>query len=236
MLLVGPRSKFIRRDGGSGMKVTKLLIFSAILLLAMVALAQEFPRVELGFDYSYSRYAPSAPYSKGHSLNGGGGSAVLNITHYLGIKMDLQGYGSNETSFNIARNQTFPNGLSGKVQGNLFTFLFGPEFKLRAPILHPFVHALFGGAHSNVYSNAYKHLCINPLQTGTCSFTAKPVNDAFAMALGGGLDIPVHRNVSIRPVEIDYLITQFDNPFTGGSSQHNFRYSGGIVFTFGHTH
>jgi hypothetical protein len=217
------------------MKAIRLVVFVNIVLLGLAALAQEFPRAEIGLDYSYARFAPSAPYSKGHSLNGGGGSATFNITHYLGIKMDLQGYGSNETSFNIAPNNLFQNGLSGKVQGNLFTYLFGPEFKLHSPIVHPFVHTLFGGAHSNVYSSAYRQLCVNPLQQGSCSFTHQPVNHAFAMALGGGLDIPVNQHVSVRPAELDWLLTQFDNPFTGGSSQHNFRYSGGVVFTFGHT-
>lgn len=217
------------------MKCIKLVLFGSILLFGLAVLAQEFPRVELGLDYSYARYAPSAPYSKGHSLNGGGGSATLNITHYLGIKGDLQGYGSNETGFNIAPNNLFPNGLSGNVQGNLFTYLFGPEFELRAPIAHPFVHVLFGGAHSNVYSNAYKTLCAQPKQSGSCSFTNKPVNDAFAMSMGGGLDIPINKHFTVRPAEIDWLMTQFDNAFTGGSSQHNFRYSAGVVFTFGQT-
>ncbi|HET7640287.1 MAG TPA: hypothetical protein VFK47_16295, partial [Ktedonobacteraceae bacterium] len=105
------------------MTFTKLIFVVAILLLGLGAAAQEFPRSEIGFDYSYARYAPSAPYSKGHSINGGGGSLVFNINEYIGIKMDLQGYGSNHTGFDIAPNSTFPLGLHGDVQGNLFTYL-----------------------------------------------------------------------------------------------------------------
>ena len=56
------------------------------------------------------------------------------------------------------------------------------------------------------------------------------------MAFGGGLDIPFHKHVSFRPVEIDYLLTRFDNPFTGHKNQNNFRYATGLVFTFGHTY
>ena len=215
------------------MKVTKLFIFGGILLLGMAACAQEFPRTELGFDYSYARFGPSAPYTKGHSLNGGGGSVVINISEYLGIKMDLQGYGSNTTGFNISPNPTFPGGALGSVQGNLFTYLFGPQIKVRARRFQPFGHLLFGGAHTNVYGNAFKTLC-QPI-VGGCSFTGAPAADAFAMAFGGGVDIPINKTISIRPAQIDYLLTRFNNPFTGPNNQNNFRYSGGIVFTFGNT-
>ena len=105
------------------MSIIKGVTLGSMLLLGLAAWAQEFPRVEVGADYSYVRYAPSASYTKGHSLNGGGGSATYNFTSYLGIKMDLQGFNSNTTGFNIAPNSTFPNGLNGSVSGNLFTYL-----------------------------------------------------------------------------------------------------------------
>jgi outer membrane protein with beta-barrel domain len=214
------------------MKVTNLLTFGAILLLGVVTWAQEFPRTELGVNYSYARYAPSASYSKGHSLNGGGGSATINWNEYLGIKMDLQGYASNLTSFNIAPNPTFPDGLNGSVEGNLFTYLVGPQFKVRAHNIQPFANLLFGGAHSNVYGNAFKTLC----HTGNCDFSKAPAADAFAMEFGGGVDIPITKKISFRPAEIDYLMTRFSNPLTKTNNQNNFRYSVGLTFTLGHTH
>lgn len=206
------------------------LVLGTILLSAVAAWSQEFPRAEVGFDYSYARYAPSAPYSKGHSLNGGGGSLVFNLNEYIGIKMDLQGYGSNHTGFNIAPNSTFPLGLHGDVQGNLFTYLFGPQIKVRAHGVQPFVDLLFGGAHSNVYTDAFSHFC--PV---ACSFSAKPASDAFAMAFGGGIDIPLGHVVSFRPAEIDYLLTRFSNPFTGTNNQNNLRYQVGVVFNIHNT-
>jgi hypothetical protein len=54
----------------------------------------------VGADYSYLRVAPSAPYTRGHRVNGGGGSLVYNFNEYPGLKMDLQGYTSNKTGFN----------------------------------------------------------------------------------------------------------------------------------------
>ncbi len=212
----------------------KATVFGAILLLGAALWAQEFPRAEVGLNYSYARYSPSAPYSQGHSLNGGGGSATFNINQYLGIKMDLQGFGSTLVGFNIPANSTFPDGASGNVQGNLFTYLFGPQVKIRAQKAQPFFHVLFGGAHSNVYANAFQTIC-QPI-AGGCSFTATPGADAFAMAVGGGVDIPINKRISIRPGEVDYLLTRFTNPFTSTNNQNNFRYSVGVVFNLGHTH
>lgn len=211
----------------------KLLVTTAVLLSSISMWAQEFPRAEVGLDYSYARFSPSAPYSQGHSLNGGGGSIAYNFNEYIGIKMDLQGYGSTENRINISPNNLFPNGLSGTAHGNLFTYLFGPQVTLRTHMVHPFGHVLFGGGHSNVYSNLFRQFCAS--QTGNCpTFTKNPTNHAFAMAFGGGVDIPVGKHVAIRPAEIDYLLTTFDNPFTGGSNQHNFRYAAGVIFSFAH--
>jgi hypothetical protein len=199
----------------------------------MTAWGQEFPRVELGGDYSFARFSPNAAYTQGHSLNGGGGSITLNINEYLGVQMDLQGYQATTNGFTIPSGLSFPGGASGKVSGDLFTYMFGPQLKVRAHGLHPFGHLLFGAAHTNVYADAFKQIC-QPI-AGTCSFKTSPAEDAFAMALGGGVDIPIGHVVSFRPAEIDYLLTRFTNPFAN-SNQNNFRYSAGLVFSFGHTH
>jgi hypothetical protein len=214
------------------MSIIKSMVFGSMLLLGLAACAQEFPRIEVGADYSYVRYAPSASYTKGHSLNGGGGSGTFNITSYLGIKMDLQGFNSNTTGFNISPNAIYPNGLHGSVQGNLFTYLFGPQVKIRLHGFQPFGQLLFGGAHSNVYGNAFKTLC-KPLTP--CAFSGAPSGNTGAMEFGGGLDIPINKTISFKPVEIDYLLTRFSNPLSGKNNQSNFRYSAGIVFTFGYT-
>ena len=208
----------------------KWIVFAISFLFSITAWAQEFPKAEVGLDYSYARFAPNAAGSRGHSLNGGGGSLVFNFNQYLGIKADFQGYGSTTTNFFFAPSLRFPTGASANVQGNLFTYMFGPQIKLHTPKIQPFVHALFGGAHSNVYANAFKHICVSG--STVCSFSTAPANNAFAMAFGGGVDIPIGHVVAIRPAEIDYLYTNFTNQFNN-SNQNNFRYSGGIVFNLG---
>jgi Outer membrane protein beta-barrel domain len=215
------------------MKLRTVLILGAILLLGMAAWAQEFPRAEVGANYSYQRYAPTVRYAKGHSLNGGGGSVVINWNEYLGIRADLQGYTSNTTGFDIPANPTFPNGLQGNVQGNMFTYLFGPQLKVRAHKVQPFGSLLFGGAHTNLYSNVFTKLC-QPI-AGGCAVSKAPTAEAFALSVGGGIDIPFGKTVSFRPAEANYVMTRFSNPFTGTNNQNHFRYSAGVFFNLGHT-
>lgn len=210
--------------------VLKYSLIATVVLLAVGAWSQEFPAGELNFDYSYVRYAPNVPGSQGHSFNGGGGSIVFDLNRFLGIKADFQGYGSTTSNFLIAPNATFPSGVNANVQGNLFTYLFGPQIKVHAHRAQPFVHMLFGGAHSNVYANAFKNICLR--NAGLCAFSTAPSNNTFAFAFGGGIDIPIGHSVAIRPAEIDYLYTNFSNRFNN-SNQNNFRYSGGITFNLG---
>ena len=202
-----------------------------VLVLGLTVWAQEFPRAELAIDYSFVRYAPSASYTQGHNLNGGGGAIKVNFNSYLGILADFQGYGASKADFTIPANTFFPGGGSGTVSGNLFTYLFGPQIKVPVHLrVHPFGQLLFGGAHSNVYGNAFKQIC-QPV-VGACSFKGAPASDAFAMAFGGGVDIPITHMISIRPGEIDYLLTRFTNKFAN-TNQNNFRYSAGLVVSFG---
>lgn len=48
------------------------------------------------------------------------------------------------------------------------------------------------------------------------------------MALGGGIDIKIHRRFAIRAFQSDYLLTRFFN-----GNQHNFRLSAGFVWRIG---
>lgn len=214
-------------------KVRAILLGGTFLLLGLAAWAQEFPRAELTFDYSFLRFNPVAAYAQAHNLNGGGGEIKVNINYYLGILMDLQGYGASKTNFAIPAGTYFTSAVSGTVSGNMFTYMFGPQIKVRAHGLHPFGQLLFGAAHTNAYGSLFKQIC-QPI-AGECGFKTAPADDAFAMSFGGGVDVPINKSVSLRPGEIDYLLTRFTNRFTN-SNQSNFRYSAGVVFTFGNTH
>lgn len=205
------------------MKATKVLVCMLILGLGLAAWAQEQPRVELAIDYSYARFNPST-FAQAHNLNGGGGSFTFNVNRWLGLKAELFGYGASTSLFTIpAGNPILPAGGTFAVSGNMFTYLFGPQIKYRAKKFQPFVHALFGGAYSNTYANLYQ-------QAGVIGVA--PGNNAFAMAFGGGLDIPITKTIAIRPFQVDYLMTRFGNTLDT-NNQHNFRYAGGITFYLG---
>jgi hypothetical protein len=213
------------------MKITKTILFGAVLLIGLAAWAQDFPRYEVSGNYSYARFNPSTNGTKGLSLNGGGGAAVFNINEYLGIKMDLQGFNSNTFAWNIPVSTNFPSGGTFHASGNLFTYMFGPQVKFRSPRFEPFVSLLFGGAHSNAYANAFHALCVNP---GSCvAVSGSPSGNGFAMSAGGGFDIPINKTISFRPAEVDWFLTKINNQFNGGSPQNNFRYSAGVNFSFG---
>lgn len=207
-----------------------LLVFTV--LLGTTAWGQEFPRQEVSADYSYAHYVPSTVFSnvKNQGLNGGGGAYVFNLTQYLGIKADFQGYGSFSSTYAIPVSTNFPDGGILRAQGNLFTYLFGPTVKLRTHMVQPFGNLLVGGAHSNLYGTAYKQCGVSIV----CSFNHAPSGNGFAFAIGGGVDIPLGKYIQFRPGEIDYLLTNFSNPFNHGS-QNNFRYLAGVNFTLGGT-
>jgi len=80
------------------------------------------------------------------------------------------------------------------------TYLFGFEAH-RPRRLSPFAHVLFGVAHESTSEKSIAIWIHNTL-LGTNA-------TAFAMAVGGGLDIRVVRLVSIRAIEVDYLRAKF---------------------------
>jgi hypothetical protein len=106
---------------------------------------------------------------------------------------------------------------SGSFQGadvHLKTYLFGPQLRFPGPV-SPFAHFLLGGAHESI-------------GTGTTPvFTSGPTQNAFATAVGVGIDLKVLPLLSIRPIQFDYLLTRFNS-----STQNQPRVSAGIVLRF----
>ena len=57
-------------------------------------------------------------------------------------------------------------------------------------------------------------------------------NNAFAMTVGGGFDVNLSRHFAVRPAQVDYLLTRFDELNTNAQTQNNLRVSTGVVFHF----
>ena len=96
---------------------------------------------------------------------------------------------------------------SHQYNSSVYTYTFGPVLTARLPVIQPFVHALFGGA----------------------TISAGGVSEhAFAMFLGGGLDVGLRKGIGLRLVQADWLMTKFAEQ----TQDKQGRVSAGIVIKF----
>jgi hypothetical protein len=214
------------------MRFRNTIMFAALLLSSTVAFAQEeTQRVELFGEYSYLRFNPTLPHLNNRSFNGGGGGATFNFTRYLGIKAELMGYGSTSFTTTVDAPIATPKGTipagTFNSQGNMFTYLFGPVVKVPLSRITPFGELLFGGSNSNGYANLSKAII-----AGGGTINASGTQHPFTMAFGGGLDVHINHNFSIRPIELDWVLTRYTNPLTNTNNQNSFRYTAGVVYRF----
>jgi hypothetical protein len=144
---------------------------------------------------------PCIPVSVGTHLNlqGWEASGAVKILGPLSGKADFDG--------------TF--GSFHGAHTHLQTYLFGPQIRFPAPV-SPFAHFLVGAAHEAIG---------NGVSGGT--FTTGPTQNAFATAVGGGIDIKAFPFISVRLIQFDYLLTRFNS-----SNQHQPRVSAGLVLRF----
>ncbi len=152
--------------------------------------------------------------------------------HVSGIKSNYMGWDS-EAQFNLNRIL----GVTADIGGNYgrllantptrhsYSFLFGPTLSYRAQHSTIFAHVLFGGNTENI---------ITPAGIGTSNS-----DSAFAMALGGGLDVKINNRFALRLGQLDWLYTRHDlksltvSGVTLLDHQQNIRYAGGVVINFG---
>jgi len=124
----------------------------------------------------------------------------------------------NAVGWNAALTGNFKHvlGITGDVSGvynshrtasSVYTYTVGPVLTARLPVVQPFVHALFGAA----------------------TFSSGAVNTtAFAMLVGGGLDLGLRKGIGIRLIQADWLMTQFGNSTQNSQG----RVSVGLVIKF----
>jgi hypothetical protein len=194
-------------------------------MISACAFAQDVPKVEIPIGFSFVNVHPNLPPITSFNVFGGGGQFDVNFGNYFGVKADFMGY----TQGTGLKNQLekLP-GYSGYAGGNVFTYMFGPQIKKHTGMVQPFGEVLFGAAHTNAYA------AIANDETGTVA-SGSGDNNGFAMAAGGGIDLKINKTFSVRPVEVDYLLTRFSANHIAGytANQNNFRYVGGFVITLG---
>lgn len=220
------------------MKIRGAFVLAMVLLLGSSVFAQDFKKVEVFGEYSYLRFNPTLSYLKNRSFNGGGGGVQYNFGHYLGIKGEFMGYGSTNFTipagtYNIPKLSPNPIVIAAPIttQGNMFTYQFGPVVRVPISKVTPFGELLFGGSNSNAYGNQIKAIC-NGITCTTAATSVSGTQHPFTMVFGGGLDFKLSESFSIRPIEIDYVLTRYTNPLTSTNNQNSFRYCAGVVFHF----
>jgi opacity protein-like surface antigen len=159
-------------------------------------------------------------------------AAQYNVNGALGFVADVNGrYGPP-----LAASST--SGISGLPNSNAYTFLLGPVISHKvSPRVTPFVHALFGW-------DDWRWNASTPKGLSTLSATPAVTNSAFAIALGGGVDLSLMKHVSLRVGQGDYIHTTHNMRLLYGElfgpgnfqdlqlRQKNFRLATGIVFRF----
>jgi hypothetical protein len=206
-----------------------LLLMSLDLLLPFMLMAQyggarpaialDDPRVTIFGGYSYVR-------NNSNGLNGGDVQGTFNFNRHFGVTGDVSGGYRTLASISVL-------GVTASANQHLYTFMAGPTVTTDLGRTSLFAHALFGEAHSSLGAGVQIPII------GGISTTVATAN-AFAMDFGGGVDVALSRHISIRPVQVDYLRTQFsatDALTTGlstslGNRQNIWRYSTGIVLRF----
>ena len=135
------------------------------------------------------------------TADGGNGSMVYHLTEYLG----LAGDGA----------RVWAPGTGGNQGLNLTTYLGGPQVSaLLLRHILPFGHFLLGKAQAD----------------GLATLSGSGSTSAFAKAWGGGIDLVLSHDTSVRLAQIDEDITHFREAV--GPRQSNTRLVFGVVFRF----
>ncbi len=207
-------------------------IVAVCLASATLGLAQDVPKAETFLGYTYTRFN-SATNVPAFSANGGSGQFDYNFNKWLGFVADL-GAVHNDSIGSAHLDDTFAN------------FLFGPRVSLHYSRIRPYFQVLWGGVYGTASTQISAVLPAGPTQPiyipGMPTLApGQPVTarlvaaqTAFAMTVGGGLDIKLSKHMSFRPIGLDYYMTRLQNLRTAGdNNQNNLRYTTGFNFTFG---
>ncbi|PYT99180.1 MAG: hypothetical protein DMG38_12575 [Acidobacteria bacterium] len=190
-----------------------------VLVFAFATTSRAQDRVEVFGGYSYVRASvnvnatgqlicpgppcPTKTFSANPNLNGWEANLRYKPLRTIGLVADFGGnYGA------------LPGNL-GNESTHVNTYLLGPQICFPGRI-SPFVHALFGGAHESTGSGV-----------GNLYFFPAHSSNAFALALGGGVDVKALQSVHVRLIQVEYLGSNLPPSF-----QNQVRTSAGLVFQF----
>ena len=135
----------------------------------------------------------------GPKCHGGGGTVSINLNRWFGLTGDVSG--CKVTRFSTPLGPFAPAGTITQLN-----YLVGPRVSYRSTWT-PYFQVLLGGAHVNSNDSLI-------LQ-----------GNAFALAVGFGLEVKLTDRFGIRLIQPDYLMTRL-----GSSNREDLRVSTGVVF------
>lgn len=220
----------------------KRFLFASVLLLLIssIAVAEDFPRAEVFGGYSFTKVSgleditdsdtttaqaalgtPAPVVTAPEWLKRGFGlSATFNVNQYLGIETSFQ-----RNADEILRVEQLTAGKLFKERNSNFSLLFGPRFALRKhKVFTPFAHVLFGFDRVKI-TPRYE---VNGVKSADIPGLTESCDTGFGLALGGGIDATVNKNVAIRVAQVDYVRAGHDAITTS-----NINLSFGVVLRFG---
>jgi opacity protein-like surface antigen len=218
-----------------------ITVIAGALAFALVATATDIPKFETFLGYTYVRanqFNQNTGLGQkigGFDMDGGSAQFIYNANHWLSGVADIGAVAKGNVGIvNVEDTTAF--------------FMFGPRASYRRHgRFTPYAQILFGGANRSISRkvSAVTDLdtpifpVVNPLNLFPgpgVDITARvsASQTAFAMAVGGGLDMRISKRFSFRPVAVDYVLTRFPSLLTGHTQdQNSLRVTIGAVFTFG---
>jgi opacity protein-like surface antigen len=221
----------------------KRFLFALVLavFISGVAVAQDFPRIEIYGGYSAQRLGiaddeldsitstmqgafgdicsgcESSVSSNRFLKKGFEGAFAVNVNSIFGIVVDVR-YGFDDiVTGSVTNNDDID--VNAAIKYKDLSVMGGPRFAFRSEKVTPFVHALFGMDRGKV---SYE-------LTGTTAESGD-IGDSngIGIAVGGGFDVNLGDTVAVRLGQVDYYLTRHNEEFLK-----NVTFSGGIVFRFG---
>ena len=204
---------------GFPLRVLLLAIVVGVVATGTIAMAQSpdnpQPKVEIFGGYAFLHPGVNVD---GTGLNlenvpaGWGAAATFNFARHFGLTAD---FGGHYHTFNATDPQV------GGADIHLGTYMFGPHVETRTSHFAFFGEALFG-LHRIVQTNS--------------SFS----DNAFGLAVGGGVDAHVSRHIDIRLAQLDFVHSTHSIAATTGGTDgdpdvtfNSLRYRAGVNFLLG---
>jgi hypothetical protein len=191
----------------------KSILVIALAVCASSAWAQLAPKSELVGGYTYTSLDEGVGSRLGANGWNTGGTFFMN--NWLGLEANIAG-ASNSQSQSVVSGLTT---ASVSVSDKHYTFVFGPRVQFGHGRTNPFVHGLFGFDRMSLSGSSSI--------TGVGTVSVSGTDNAFASALGGGVEYGVSKHVGVI-TSADYLMTRHLS-----ATQNNLRVSAGLSFRFG---